>query len=309
MTARLGYLLQALSPPEDSMTAVSRIAVTQLAERSRGFLAAALLVVVTSTPTLAQSSVNPDRLVQRSIGGALEMLEARDVSGLTAEQRAKRAWMIAELRKYQAAESFPANRDFAGDNVPYFVDPVTGVVCALGNLMVASGHRELVDRIAAQDNNVWVLELAADAEVGAWLDEHGITLGEAARIQVPYVGDGPGVTAAPPPNQVRPMVAPALALATAGLIFNSFVAPGLESASRSQLGIFAGVLAIGIGTQSIRHDDTQRLGRASLAVGAASLLASTNVYLRFRRNERIRLSPIIPTRRDEGTGLSLTLTF
>jgi len=281
------------------MTALSRRIVT----------AATLLVAFLPVGTSRAQAVDPARLVQRNIDGALAMLSDRDVSTLTHEQRAKRAWVVAELTRYQAAREFPENRHFAGDNVPYFVDQTSGAVCAVGHLMAASGHRELVDRIVAEDNNVWVLELAADAEVGAWLEEHGLTLSEAARIQMPYPGDG-GVlqTTVASAVETRRLVG-AAGLATAGLLLNSFAKPGAESRGRARLGVAAGLLAMGYGFRALDEPSGGKLAASSLALGGLSLIASSNTYTRLRANERMRVAPIVPMGRESGAGLSLSLTF
>ena len=125
------------------------------------------------------------------LDGALRLLERRDLAGLSAEQRVRRASAIAELKAYRDAGIYPINRDFAGERVPYFIDPVTDAHCAVGHLMARTGYGALARRIAAADNHVRVLELRDDPEVQAWLELHGITLEEAARIQPAYDG-GPG---------------------------------------------------------------------------------------------------------------------
>jgi hypothetical protein len=256
----------------------------------------------------AQTPVDPARLVQRNITGALGMLAERDVSQLSPAQRSKRAWVAAELQRYRAAGEFPENRDFPGDNVPFFVDQSTGAVCAVGHLMVASGRRDLVDRIVAEDNNVWVLELAADAEVSAWLDEHGLTLSEAARIQIPYVSEptpGPSVRS----SAQMPQLTAVAGVATAGVLLNALAGPGRETRLRGVIGVTSGLLAIGYGVEAQRYRDSRGLGFATAAVGGMSLLASSTTFSRLARNERLRISPIVPTGRDEGAGLSFSLTF
>jgi hypothetical protein len=100
-------------------------------------------------------------------------------------QRAARAHVVDELRSYRDRGEFPKNRDFPGLAVPYFIDRETGVRCAVGHLMEVTGGGPLTTRIAARDNNVWVAELAGDVAVAHWLSRNGLTLAEAARIQVP----------------------------------------------------------------------------------------------------------------------------
>lgn len=75
---------------------------------------------------------------------------------------------------------------FPGRAVPYFVDRKTGVLCAVAHLLESTGRRDVVDRVAALDNNIWVAQLAGDTAFRRWLDTHSLTSTEAARIQVPY---------------------------------------------------------------------------------------------------------------------------
>lgn len=270
-----------------------------------------LVTAVPANAVTAQDTGTGDRHVQRSIDGALQMLDQRDVSHLSAAQRAKRSWIAAELRRYQAAGEFPQNRHFRGDNVPYFVDQTSGAICAVGHLMAASGRRDLVERIASDDNNVWVLELAADPEVGAWLDEHGLTLAEAARIQVPYMGGDPGAPIASRPD-VRgnaDLVAIGVGVATAGLLTNVLVRPGHESRTRATLGAAAGLFGVVVGFGTMQDQGSRTAGLTIGTVGVMSLVAAGNTVSRVRRNERIRFAPIIPVGREDGAGVSFSFSF
>lgn len=154
------------------------------------------IVAFTSPPSAPPSASVParsaaQRHVVRHLDGALLLLERRDLSGLSAEQRERRAAAIAQLKAYRDAGRYPINRDFAGERVPYFIDSVTDAHCAVGHLMAQTGYGALARRIAAADNHVRVMDLRGDAEVEAWLETHGLTLEEAARIQPAYDG-GPG---------------------------------------------------------------------------------------------------------------------
>jgi hypothetical protein len=106
---------------------------------------------------------------------------------LSSKQAAHRAALLEELRRYRDRGVFPHNYDFPGEAVPYFVDRKTGTLCAVANLMAFTGHRDVVDRVAAMDNNVLVPTLGGDTAFIAWLDRNGLTIEEAARIQVPYI--------------------------------------------------------------------------------------------------------------------------
>jgi hypothetical protein len=57
-------------------------------------------------------------------------------------------------------------------------------------LIAATGRGDLVDRVARTRNNAYLPELLDEPGLREWLEEHGITATEAARIQPSY--DGPG---------------------------------------------------------------------------------------------------------------------
>lgn len=175
--------------------------------------------------------------VIRHLNGALRSLAQRDLSALTPEQRRNREAAIALLERYRDAGQYPQNRDFAGEYVPYFVDPVTDAHCAVGYLMAQTGHEALVRRIAAADNHVRVLDLAGDAEVRQWLDEYGITLEEAARIQPAYdwdPGSGPGIGFVEPMD--NPLTNETALKATTGVTLGLFAIQRFLPAGRRSTG-------------------------------------------------------------------------
>jgi HEAT repeat protein len=117
-----------------------------------------------------------------------EELADRPVEGLSGAVRARRAEMVAELRRYCAAADFGRGADPA-QRLPLFVD-ADGRHCAVAHLLRYCGETELVARVAGADNGAWVGDLAGDARFGAWLDAVGLTLEEAARIQAPALPPG-----------------------------------------------------------------------------------------------------------------------
>jgi hypothetical protein len=112
-------------------------------------------------------------------------LDGRDVGHLPAAQRARRRALIAELGAYAARGLFPKNLDFRDRPMPYFIDQF-GTRCAMAHLIESAGGADLVARVARAANNAFVPELAADAELLAWLEQAGLSLAEAARIQPSY---------------------------------------------------------------------------------------------------------------------------
>ncbi|MBA3671543.1 MAG: hypothetical protein H0W68_05910 [Gemmatimonadaceae bacterium] len=124
--------------------------------------------------------------VRRHFDSVLVELGGRAEPGLRVQQQAARYALLATLQAYRDRGVFPHNYDFPDAPTPYFVDRRTGTLCAVAHLLESTGRRDIVDRVARADNNVRVSELSSDSEVVGWLDANGITLAEAARIQVPY---------------------------------------------------------------------------------------------------------------------------
>jgi hypothetical protein len=114
-------------------------------------------------------------------------LSRRDVAALTPAQRASRASLIAELGRYARRGRFPRNLDFAGQRVPYFID-ASGARCAMAHLVEHTGATAFAQRIAAEQNNAFIREIAGDPELVAWLEGAGLSAAEAARIQPAYCG-------------------------------------------------------------------------------------------------------------------------
>ncbi len=247
----------------------------------------------------------------------LTELGARDVHALTGLQRARRDALIDILRAYRDEGEFPHNYDFA-DAMPYFVDRGTGVVCAVGHLLASSGRRDIVDRVVAANNNVWVAELEGDAELAAWLDDHGLTLAEAARIQVPYMPD----ETVPLPRVDRDDAFPTGAsIALGGALLASYwnARPNSAGASKvaNALGMIAGASALGAGASSIGDGGAApAVGAASMIAGAASVWLSARNVMRYRHTAeqkreaaRATVAPMMPIDGSAGAGVSITLKF
>jgi hypothetical protein len=124
--------------------------------------------------------------VRRHLDSVLVELRATNSSTLRTPQQVRRARLIEELAAYRNRGAFPHNYDFPGQLVPYFRDRKTGALCAVGDLLAATNRLDIVDRVVRADNNVRVAQLAGDTAFRHWLDDNGLTLAEAARIQVVY---------------------------------------------------------------------------------------------------------------------------
>lgn len=265
------------------------------------------------------------RRIQAHFDSALTELASRDLSYLTPAQREARAALMATLRAYRDRGVFPRNYDFPGRAMPYFVDRRTGVLCAVAHLLESSGRRDLVDRVAAMDNNVWVPELAGDTAFTAWLDVHGITLAEAARIQVPYVDDGSPIVSALGSRTAVYGIGSAIAIggAAATAIWNGGHNASGRRTLGNVLGVATGMLALGFGAAASTDEGAPpAVGALSLAVGGLSTFLSSRGFVRHQRlvaserratrereAARVSVAPMLPISRRGGTGLAVRVAF
>ena len=243
-------------------------------------VAGAAALGAAARPVTAAGVPAPDRAgevarIRAHFDSVERELLARDVAGLAPVARARRAEQIRVLAAYRERGIFPRNRDFPGQLVPYFVDQ-DGVLCAVAHLLATSGRRDIVDRVAAAHNNVWVADLAGDTAFSAWLDAQGLTLAEAARIQVPYVGPPPEEPGSAALASRANGVNTAASVATAALGVTSILLdapPGSRRATwRTALGVVAG--GAGLALAASRRDaqgGPLAVGVATGVVGAASV--------------------------------------
>jgi hypothetical protein len=221
---------------------------------------------------------------------------------------------------------FPHNYDFVAPT-PYFVDRQTGTLCAVAHLLESTGRRDIVDRVAHANNNVWVTQLAGDTAFASWLDLNGITLAEAARIQVPYAIS----PAAEQRELAFALAAPLSALASASTgAWNAWGNADGHNRIAPIVGITAGVLAAAFNTRIALANDyngqMRGIATAGAAIGGLGIALSTRSLLRRTRflaaqRETTRLlqekraapeasiAPILPIGRAGGTGLAMSVRF
>jgi hypothetical protein len=217
------------------------------------------------------------RRIRLHFDSVVTELRARDVSSLSDRQRDHRAALIATLERYRDRGLFPRNYDFPGQLVPYFVDRRTGVLCAVAHLLESTGRRDIVDRVARTNNNVWVAELGPDSAFGTWLVRHGLTLDEAARIQVPYDEDAPETAAL------------GVVAATGGAVVMSAWNATVNRSGKGKVGTFLGVAfgvaAIGATTMvaSAAGDGFGPAPLVTLAAGTTSTALALRGVVRQRR--------------------------
>jgi hypothetical protein len=123
--------------------------------------------------------------IQGHLSRVERALRARDTSALSDALKRSRERNLDRLHVYWTAGRFPHNHDFADKRVPYFID-AHGTACAVADLVIASGHEALAQRVARTADNAYVRDLASDPELVRWASESGLTLDELAWIQPTY---------------------------------------------------------------------------------------------------------------------------
>jgi len=288
---------------------------------------AALVGLVAASPPMpnggdaAVRRVVEVRRIRAHFDSALRELATRDLSSLTTAQRLERASLLVTLRAYRDRGEFPHNYDFPGQAVPYFVDRKTGTLCAVAHLLASSGRRDMVDRIASADNNAYVMELASDTAFTAWLSGHGLTLVEAARIQVPYMVDRPPVISALGSRSNAYVAASAVAItgSAAASLWNTRGNADGHRALANVVGLTTGALTMGLGTAALGDRDAPAaVAPLALIAGGVTTYFSTRGFVKHRqyvsteRNRRlaqVSVAPILPVVRGNGTGIALHIAF
>jgi hypothetical protein len=206
--------------------------------------------------------------LRRHFAVVREELLARDVSALSPEQRMARAEQIRLLRRYATEGNFPRNEYLPG-RVPFFRDR-EGNLCAMAFLIAASGRGDIVDKVARTRNNAYIPDLVDEPGLAAWLDRHGLSLAEAARIQPTYGGDSDSDTRAS--TVIAAGAAGTLSLAS--LIWNARSMERLAGhRTRTLVGLGAAAINLGIGLAYIGDDGARpTFGIINLAVGVPAAI-------------------------------------
>lgn len=110
-------------------------------------------------------------------------LRAHRPTPISASAMANRTALLADLDDYADRGKFPQNHVLPYRN-PVFIDPA-GTACAVGQLIIESGHRGLAERISREMNLAYVQDIHLP-ELGSWASEHGFTAQELAWIQPGY---------------------------------------------------------------------------------------------------------------------------
>ena len=110
-------------------------------------------------------------------------LRTHSPEGLSADAATKRTTLLNDLDRYADRGLFPQNHVLPYRN-PVFIDPV-GTACAVGQLMIESGHRDLAESISTEMNLAYVHDMKR-ADVLHWAAQEGFTEDELAWIQPGY---------------------------------------------------------------------------------------------------------------------------
>lgn len=258
--------------------------------------------------------------VQFHLDGALAMMARRDLSELSAAQGRKREDLVRELQAYRNRGVFPINRDFPTRLVPYFVDPVTGVHCAVGHLLAITGNDGLVERVVRTDNHVRVRSLAGDAEFVRWLEDHGLTLDEAARIQPTYGNPLPAPPLSPPHerNRVHDLALSSASIGTSVLAWT--VDPGASARWPALIGTAVGAYTFGRGAYYTHISDQNR--PAAIGMAAIGAVSGALAWRAYRRRvdpapapanndsgRQVSIMPIVDFGRQANFGASFSIRF
>jgi hypothetical protein len=239
----------------------------------------ATMVVAGASSILPATDAAADH-VRQHLDSVLVELRGTHPRSISDMQRLRRNRLIVELAAYRDRGAFPHNYDFPGQLAPYFQDRETGALCAVGDLLDFTGHTEIVDRVAKLDNNIRVTQLAGDTAFLRWLSANGLTLAEAARIQVMYVS--PESPAQKIGTAVVGLGAPIAAIASAAtVILNSKDNRDGHSGLSTTLGFVSGALSAGMGV-ALLHSSAVPVwpGAVVTSLGAMSIAASVHALHR-----------------------------
>ena len=152
----------------------------------RGFIVLWLSVLAVAPASAQSAFVDSERVRLRAhFDEVLAELEAAETSALSGEQRARRAVHLTRLAEYRDRGVFPLRFGGPSGRVPEFRD-VHGTRCAMGELIHRSGETQLVDDVATTANSATIAELSAEPRLVRWLDQNGLSLEEAGRVQPGY---------------------------------------------------------------------------------------------------------------------------
>ena len=107
---------------------------------------------------------------------------------LSTSQKKRRENIIEKLREYRLNGEFPQHNKLSASRKtqPRFIDH-DGTFCAIGQLMVETGDKELAERINDEYEYEYV-ENIHSAELLQWASSHGLSVRDCAMIFNPLIG-------------------------------------------------------------------------------------------------------------------------
>jgi hypothetical protein len=208
-------------------------------------------------------------------------LRARDVSHLSTGQRAMRATLIAWLGDYRNAGVFPENDKFPDRAVPFFRDS-HGTLCAMAYLIDRSGGSDIVDHVAKTRNNAFIRELTGERALVSWLEESGLSVDEAARIQPTYGGFPLIVENNDRVTTSYALLSMGLGGASLGSLGVNLFAPSRASGG---VGLVTGIATIIAGVARLDDDGSgnQKVAIANTAVGSLAAVGALRALFSLRQ--------------------------
>jgi len=131
----------------------------------------------------AASFLSDTERIAEHLHRVAQRLTERTPHGLARETAQRRRMLLDTLNAYADRGRFPMNLAVPG-RTPVFIDDA-GTACAVGQLMISSGHAELAHRIHRETNLAYIHSIDLP-EVAEWSTAHGFTIDELAWIQPTY---------------------------------------------------------------------------------------------------------------------------
>lgn len=171
-------------------------------------------------------------------------LRSHAPEGLSADAATRRAALLDDLDRYADRGLFPQNQVLPFRN-PIFIDH-HGTACAVGRLMIESGHRDLAESISRDMNLAYVHDMKR-ADVLHWAAQEGFTEDELAWVQPGYP---PTVTWTPLAGGTNGTVKAMLNLPDQSLLVaGEFTEAGGVAAQNVAIFQNGGFVALGAGVQ------------------------------------------------------------
>jgi len=187
-------------------------------------------------------------------------------------------------------------------------------------LIAASGRGDIVDHIARHRNYALVPDLIDEPGLGDWLEAHGLTVAEAARIQPSY-DDGTCCVVGDPhaPAPSRAYLLASVGTSTLSGLSVALTARSLDNiANRNVKGLFglgAGALSMAMGIAKVGDggSENQAVGIWNLAVGATAAILGGRALLSQPKQQvnaaRLRVMPVALGGSRPGIGFQGRLRF